>query len=103
MNNSLLRSIGLLSIVIGIGIFIGIVFYWLSFRTLERTPWLIISAFIIAIGVLLNIMLAWRLHLYFHTRSPRSGQFVLQTGMIGLFIVLVGLTLDLLSAILVVH
>lgn len=99
MNNSLSRSIGLLSIAIGIGTLIGVVFYWLSFRIFDGTPLLMISASIIAIGALLNIMLARRLHLNFQARSPRFSQFVLFAGMLGSLIVLIGSALDLLSAI----
>ena len=100
MNNSLSRAIGLLSIVIGIDTLIGIVFYWLSFRTFDRTPLLMISTFMIAIGALLNMLFVRRLHLNFRARSPRFSQFVLLAGMLGSLIVLIGSALDLLSAIL---
>jgi len=100
MNNSLSRSIGLLSIVIGIDTLIGIAFYWLNFHSFNRTPLLMISTFMIAVGALLNMLFVWRLHLNFQAWSPRFSQIGLLAGMLGSLIVLIGSALDLLSAIL---
>ena len=96
MNNSLPRSIELLSSAIGIDSLIGVILYWLSFRIFDRTPLLSVSAFMIAIGAFLTGMLVWGLARKFPARLPRNGNFVSSVGMFGALIIFIGSVLDLL-------
>ena len=99
MNNSPSRGSGWLAITIGIGILIRIVFYELSFHVFNRTPLLIISAFLIVIGAFLNPTLIWMLRRNIHAQSLVLRQFIFLTGMIGSLIILIGSGFDFLNTI----
>jgi len=99
MNISFPRGVGLLTIIIGVDIFIGFLLYGLSFRAFDRMPLLTISAFLITIGALLNIMLVWIFHPYVRARSPWFSQLVLITGTTGSLIVFIGAAFDFLDTI----
>jgi hypothetical protein len=114
MNNSYSRSIGLMALSIGITSFMGLTAYGmagfgvltsyiLTMRPfnltplLSTTPLLAIRAFVILIGVLLNLRFIWMIYLDFRTKSPWFSLFLLMTGMIGSFIVLIGSAFELLN------
>ncbi len=116
MNNSYSRYIGLMVISIGITSFIGLITYSMagfgvlaSFILTMRpfnmtpllsiTPLLAIRAFIILIGVLLNLRFMWMIYLDFRTKSTWFSPFMLMIGMIGSFIVLIGSAFELLNKI----
>ena len=114
MNNSYSRSIGLMALSIGITSFMGFTAYGMagfvvlaSFILTMRpfnmtplvstTPLLAIRAFIIVIGVLLNLRFMWMIYLDFRTKSNWLNLFILVIGMIGSFIVLIGSAFELLN------
>lgn len=114
MNNSSSRTIGWIAISIGITSFMGLTAYGmagfavltsyiLTMRPfnltplLSTTPLLAIRAFVILIGVLLNLRFIWMIYLDFRTKSPWFSLFLLMTGMIGSFIVLIGSAFELLN------
>ena len=98
MKGSPTRNIGLLAIMIGIGTLIGVVAYMLSASTFNRTPLLVISAFLITIGALLNMILVWIFNLIFREQAPGFSMLGVIAGLIGSIIVFLGSGLDLLRA-----
>src|SRR5215207_881233 len=116
MNNSFSRTIGWIAILIGITSFIGLITYGmagfgvltsyiLTMRPFNMTPILSITpllamrAFLILIGLFLNLRFMWMIYLDFRAKSPRFSPFLLMIGMIGLFFVLIGSAFELLNRI----
>lgn len=114
MTNSSSRTIGWIAILIGITSFMGLITYGMAgFGVLTSyiltmrpfnmtpifslTPLLAMRAFIILIGVFLNLRLIWMIYLDFRTKSNWLSQFILVIGMIGSFIVLIGSAFELLN------
>ena len=116
MNNTSSRTIGWIAILIGITSFIGLITYGmagfgvltsyvLTMRpfnmtpTLSITPLLAMRAFLILIGLFLNLRFLWMIYLDFRTKSPWFSLFLLMTGMLGAFLVLIGSAFELLNRI----
>jgi len=114
MNNSSSRTIGWIAISIGITSFMGLITYGmagfgvltsyiLTMRPFNMTPILSITpllamrAFLILIGVFLNLRFIWMIYLDFRTKSPWFSLLLLMTGMIGSFIVFIGSAFELLN------
>jgi len=114
MNNSSSRTIGWIAIFIGITSFIGLITfgmagfgvltsYILTMRPFNMTPifsltpLLVMRAFLILIGIFLNLRFIWMIYLDFRTKSNWLSQFILVIGMIGSFIVLIGSAFELLN------
>src|SRR5215207_7102221 len=107
MNNSSSRTIGWIAIFIGITSFIGLITfgmagfgvltsYILTMRPFNMTPifsltpLLVMRAFLILIGIFLNLRFIWMIYLDFRTKSSWFSLFLLMTGMLGSFLVLIG-------------
>ena len=116
MNNSSSRTIGWIAISIGITSFLGLFTYSMagfgvlasfvfSMRPFNMTPLLsttsllAIRAFMILIGALLNIGLVWMIYLDFRAKSTWFSPFLLISGMVGSFLVLIGSAFELLNTI----
>lgn len=114
--NAYSRSIGLITLLIGISSIVGLITYGLagygvlaSFiltmhpfnmtPLISITPLLAIRAFIIVIGALLNLRFMWMFYLDFRTKSAWFSPFLLMIGVIGTFIVLIGSAFELLNTI----
>jgi len=116
MNNSSSRTIGWIAILIGITSFMGLTAYGmaglsgltsyiLTMRPFNMTPILSITpllamrAFLILIGLFLNLRFIWMIYLDFRTKSSWFSLFLLMTGMLGSFLVLIGSAFELLNRI----
>src|SRR5215208_7059507 len=89
MNTSPARAIGFLAVTTGILILISVAFSTLLYFTGGFRVWAM-HAFLVALGVLLNMVLAWKLHTQLRTQSLRWNQFMLLIEMIGSLVVLIG-------------
>lgn len=99
MNNSPSRAIRLLAIAFGVSILSGLGLTCLSFLFFDRNPLLTISAFMILMGTLLNLILLWMLHQDVRVQSIRFRQLILTTGVVGSPIALIGATNDFVNAV----